>query len=453
LASGKVEGAGRGMKSFIEENLVDFVHTLRKMGVMISTSEVITALRALGVVDIVNRRQVKEALRSTLIKNQDQQEIFEKAFDSFFAVPEVREKQRNEWEKQKEEEARLLEEAEAELVYRGIKLDLEEEEKLFYSLLPEEKKKRIREFLEASYLPEDRLSFFKPTLEAMVRGSLRYWRQRLGEMDDLPDLEGIMADDEILASITRRLRDDPSLLYKDMKNIKDEELVKAANLLKKLSRKLATKISRRYRLSKKPDKIDLRRSIKANVRYGGLIFELKYKQKKIQKPSLLLICDVSGSMARYTAFIIQFIYGLSTATKNIESFIFAEELEYITSYFKRPRSFEETMAELVAKSKIWGKGTNLGASLATLRSDYRFALSPHTVAIIVSDTKTLEPKRAEQELVFLKKRIRDIIWLNTLPRREWKDFSYVDLFAQHCKMFECYTLAHLEQVIRNQFLS
>ncbi len=453
MASGKVEGVVCDAKLSIEENLVDFVNTLRKMGVMISTGEVITALRALEVINILNRKQFKEALRSILIKNQDQQEIFEKAFNSFFTVPEVREQQRNEWQEQKEEVARLLKEAEEELVYQGMKLDLEEQEKLFYSLLPEEKKKKIREFLKSSYLPEDRLCFFKPTLEAMVRGSLRYWKQRLGEMDDLLDLEGILAEDEILAVITRQLRDNPSLLYKDMKNIGDEDLVKVAHLLRKLSRKLATKISRRYRLSKKPDKIDLRRSIKANVRYGGLIFELKYKQKKIQKPCLLLICDVSGSMARYTAFIVQFIYGLSTATKNIESFIFAEQLEHITPYFKKPRSFEETMAELVAKSKIWGKGTNLGVSLATLKSNYRFALSPQTVAVIVSDTKTLEPKRAEQELVSLKKQIRDIIWLNTLPRKEWKDFSSVGLFAQHCKMFECYTLAHLEQVIRNQFLS
>ncbi len=199
-------------------------------------------------------------------------------------------------------------------------------------------------------------------------------------------------------------------------------------------------------------KIDLRRSIKSNIRYGGIIFNLKYKQKRIQKPNILLLCDVSGSMARYAAFVIQFIYGLSAVIRHIESFIFAEELERVTQYFKKIRPFEDTMVELIGKSRIWGKGTNFGASLNTLRSRFPLFLTSHTVIIVVSDTKTLEIERAERELAALRGSVKELLWLNTLPAEEWKDLRSVSIFKRYARMYECYTLAHLERVIRKQFL-
>lgn len=260
------------------------------------------------------------------------------------------------------------------------------------------------------------------------------------------------ASDPVIASIIEDLKEDSSLLYEDMKRIGNEDLPKITNMLKSLSRKMATKISRRYRVSRKIDRLDLRRSIKANVRYGGVIFKLQYKRRRIQKPKLLLICDVSGSMSRYAAFVIQFIYGLSAAVKNIDSFVFAEELECVTPYFSRRRPFEKTMVNLIGKCRTWGKGTNIGAALGALRVKYPLLLTSQTVVIIVSDTKTLEIERAREELVKLKRSVKDILWLNTLPREEWKDLRSVREFQGQCRMYECYTLAHLERIIRKQFL-
>jgi uncharacterized protein with von Willebrand factor type A (vWA) domain len=440
------------MQNYIENNFARFVHILRHLGINVSIRESIMALKALTLVDILNKKHVKLALSAMLIKNHDEQLIFDQAFESYFVVPEVKEQQQQIWEEKQEEGQRLLEEAEADLSYQGETLQLDDQEKLLYAQLPEEGKKKIRDYLAASYAPDDRYSRFKPMLEFQVRGSLRQWKQRLGESDDINILERFDIDDPVLASIVEELGEDSNLLYEDMKQIGKSDLPKVTNLLKSLSRKLASKISRRYRISKKADKLDLRRSIKGSVRYGGIIFKLYYKQKRIQKPKLLLICDVSGSMSRYAAFVIQFIYGLSAAVKNIESFIFAEELEYVTPFFDSRKPFEDTMITLMKKSHIWGKGTNLGAALATLREKYPLLLTSHTVVIIVSDTKTLEIEHSEQEIVRLKRSVKDILWLNTLPQDEWKDLRSVQEFKKHCQMYECYTLAHLEQIIRKQFL-
>jgi hypothetical protein len=441
------------MESYLENNLARFVHILRHLGVTVSTGETITALKALQLVNIMDREHVRYALQATMVKNHEDEPIFVRAFSRFFAAPEIKRQQQQEWQDAKEERGRLLDEAEQDLTYLGEKLDISDEEKLLYSQLAEDEKKRIREYLESSFLPEDRNHAFKPMLEFQVRGSLRYWKQRLAEEDNLPVIPGADVDDEVLAAIGQdSASEDSSLLYEDLKRIGDQQLPKVTNILKKLSRKLATKISRRYRMSKKVVKVDLRRSIKSNIRYGGIIFNLKYKQKRIQKPNILLVCDVSGSMARYAAFVIQFIYGLSAVISHIESFIFAEELERVTPYFKKIRPFEETMVELIGKSRIWGKGTNFGASLASLRTSFPLLLTSHTVIIVVSDTKTLDLERAEQELAITRRSVKEILLLNALPHDEWKDLRSVNIFQKYAQVYECYTLAHLERVLRRQFL-
>ena len=441
------------MQNYLENNLARFVHILRHLGITVSTGETITALKALMQVNIMQKEHVRYALQATLVKNHEEEQTFNRAFNSFFTVPEVKQQQQQQWQEGKDQRAQFIEEAEQDLNYLGEKLDLNEEEKLLYSQLGEEEKKKIKNYLEASFLPEDRYHAFKPMLEFQVRGSLRYWRQRLAEEGELPNIPGENVEDEVLAAIGQDLgNDDGSLLYEDMKRIGDRDLPKVTIILKKLSRKLATKISRRYRMSKKVVKIDLRRSIKSNIRYGGIIFNLKYKQKRIQKPNILLLCDVSGSMARYAAFVIQFIYGLSAVISHIESFIFAEELELVTPYFKNIQPFEATMVELIGKSRIWGKGTNFGASIKALQARFPLLLTPRTVIIVVSDTKTLELERAEQELAACKRAVKEVLWLNTLPHDEWKDLRSVNIFQKYTQMYECYTLAHLEKVLRRQLL-
>lgn len=128
------------MQNYIENNIARFVHILRHLGIQVSILETITSLQALALVDILNRYHVKMALSAAMIKNHDQQEIFDQAFESFFVVPEIKKEQEQVWQEKQAEGHRLLEEAETDLVYKGEALDLTEEEKLYYAQLPEEEK-------------------------------------------------------------------------------------------------------------------------------------------------------------------------------------------------------------------------------------------------------------------------------------------------------------------------
>ncbi|GAW93015.1 vWA domain-containing protein [Calderihabitans maritimus] len=441
---------------YLENNLVKFVHLLRQAGIRVSSAEAIDALRAMGNINIMERKAVHAALRATLIKNVEDVPAFDKCFEVFFAAPEERKQRQTEWRQKQQEREELIRQAEEELTFRGEKLDLTEEDKLLYVQLKPVDKKRLQDFLYKSSTGKNvEKKNFKPIIENLVRGHLNYWDKRLRQRKELLQLEptGDGEIDPMLYCISADLDGrENHILYEDMQNIREQDLPKVERIILRLSKRLATKISRRYRLSRKQERLDLRRTIRHNLGYGGTLLELKYKSRKVQKPKLILICDVSGSMGRYSNFVLQFIYGLSSVTSKIESFVFSEDLERITEYFQNGNTFASTMKQVVDESKVWGEGTDLARALETFIAGYSNLLDLKTVIIIVSDTKTLNVEKTGERLGKLRRRVKDILWFNTLPEQEWSKYRSVKVFQAYCKMYQCNTLKDLEKIINQEFL-
>ncbi len=449
-----MSGAGAELKSLpvLETNIVRFIRLLRHLGLRVSSAESVDALRALGQVDLLNRGEVKSALGATLVKEPDGVALFNQAFDLYFATADQRSQQVAQFQDRRVVEAQMVQSAEADLVLQDEPLNLAEAYKLFYAQLPETEKQKVRDFLKKTSEGHHVDEKFQPVAERVVKGQLDFWKNRQHLPPPKPDLH-FTGEEDLDAIIEQVALDAPAegnpLLYEDMKNIAREDLPRAIAIIRKLSRRLATKISRRYRQSSKVEKIDLRRSIRQNLRYGGAMFSLSYKTKKVQKPKLLLICDVSGSMALYTSFILQFIFGLAGVVRDLEGFIFAEDLERITPYFARGRSFESVMDRITGASRQWGKGTNLGVALNTFFKKYETKVTPNTIGIIVSDAKTIGAKPAAELVARLRHKVKDLLWLNTIPKKDWPQIKTVGLFAQDSRMMECYTLAHLEKILKS----
>jgi len=154
-------------------------------------------------------------------------------------------------------------------------------------------------------------------------------------------------------------------------------------------------------------------------------------------------------MAPYARIIIPFIYGLSDVVRDIETFIFAEDLERITPQLQRRMGFANTMTEVMVGSGQWGKTTNLAAALRTFLATYSHLLNRNTFVIIISDTKTIEPDHAAQLLEEIKRQVKDVLWLNTLPRSQWQDVRTVELFRRRVRLLESNTLAQLERSLSN----
>lgn len=451
----------------IEYHLVRFIHILRQLGVRVSLAETLDAFKALLLVDLTNRSQVKLVLKGTLAKGQEPGRIFDRAFDSYFVTWEEKSGRLAEYKQAKELDLQKLEEAEVELVFidedgdlEGLdkKLNLTEEQKRAYSKMPEIEQDKLKNFLKSHTEGNDIVAPHN-LLERVVQSQLNFWKRRLA-MDEEKEskrsdrmlhdiLTGNEEIDEILQDVVLNLGEG-GILYEDMADIADEDLPKVELLIKKLSRKLATGISRRYKQSHKKQRVDLRKTIRDNMRYGGTLIRLSHKIKKRDKPNIALICDVSGSMARYANFVLHFIYGLSSVVQRIESFIFAEDLERVTPYFQKQHSFIRTMTDIINESKIWGKGTDMAKALDTLRNQHKNLVNQNTVIILVSDGKTLNPQRVSESLGFLSERAKEILWLNTLPQKEWDQIKALELFSKHVIMKECFTLAHLEKIMQQQ---
>lgn len=445
--------ASAGHVDHFEINIVRFINLLRYSGVRIGSGEVLDALKSLTLLDLSDRSAVKAALKATLVKRPGDAPVFEKAFEVFFAPPEAREEVKRRYEQKLADHREKLEQASQELQFQGMPLELSDREKTVYASIPEEERQKLMEYIRKTAEGKNVEQHFRPILESVVKGSLSYWRKSLRNELDLH--EPPKTGDEELNAMVEGMGGAgdggvKSLLEEDMQNIADKDLPRARALIRKLARQMVARITRRYRQSKKHKILDLRKSIRSNISYGGTMFRLRYKSRRIQKPKLVLICDVSGSMARYAGFVLQFIYGIHSVVGRIESFVFSENLERVTGYFQQGGDFTGTMLEVINRSSQWGGGTNLAAALRTLRQKHPDVLTGDSYVILVSDTKTMAIDEAVEEIGRIKRKVKDIVWLNTLPHGEWENVKSVHVFARQVRMFPCNTLSDLENVMRKR---
>lgn len=421
----------------LERNLVLFGHLLRQAGLRVSSAELLDAVEALGLVGMARRDHVRACLRATLVKSSQDVPLFDRAFDLFFVPGDQKQARAEFYRRQQEELARRRGEAGADLVFQAVPLDLTPELLDSYVRLGEDSQQRLREFLAQSSSGVNVDQRHRSLVESIVRGHLR--RQQPGEPAPPPGPAAAGDEAELL-------------LYQDLKELEGPELDRALKLVRGLARRLASRISRRYRLTRSGKRVDFRRTVRRNLRFGGIPLQLAYRRRRVKRPRLVLLADGSGSMARYSRFVLQFLYGLSSVVAGIESFAFAERLERLTPHFGRGRPFARTMTEVLGKSRLWGGGTDLGAALTALEERHGERLTPDSVLLVVSDTRTLHPSQAAATLARLARRVRDVLWLNTLPRDEWRELNSVRVFQACSRMYECNTLAHLERVIARQML-
>ena len=436
--------------SELDRHLVEFGRLLRDLGVRVSASEILDAMQGLALIGMENRHRVKAILQATLIKDPTQIAAFEEAFRVYFAPPE----QRQAWEQEAGARAAQWQDklgrSKQELTFQGRELELPEEYHTIYASLPEEEQQRLRDFLEKSSkgmksgVPVDHS--FQPMIERVVRGSLEYWRRRLGE--DEP-LQPPGSTDGILAEMERSLRQrELHYLAQDLKKIAPEDWPKVIKLIRRLTQRLASEVSRRYRAARRRGGVDIRRTLRQNLRYGGVLVERRYRSRRQGRPRFVLLCDISGSMLKYTEFVLQFVYGLASVVSGIETFAFGERLIRLTDKLSPGQSFAQMVEEaLPAAGTEWGGGTNLATSLAMLAGEYASLLTRRTVFIIVSDAQTLEGERAACLLKNIRHQVREVLWLNTLPVRRWAESPAVALFTPYARMYECYTLGHLMNIL------
>jgi len=208
---------------------------------------------------------------------------------------------------------------------------------------------------------------------------------------------------------------DEILLTKDFSYYTADEVTIIRDVISQIAAHLSTRLSRRKKADSKGREIDLRRTFRKNMKYGGEIIELPRRKKKIKKTRVVLLCDVSGSMDCYSKFLVQFIFGLQNELTNVETFVFSTSITRVSHLLER-RSLDDALAEIAKIVHHWSGGTNIGGSFNTFNEGQgKGMFSGRTIVMIVSDGWDRgDTKLLEAEMKKLRKRAYRIIWLNPL---------------------------------------
>ncbi|MEZ4887018.1 MAG: VWA domain-containing protein [Chitinophagales bacterium] len=183
----------------------------------------------------------------------------------------------------------------------------------------------------------------------------------------------------------------------------------------KLWQQMSLRLKRKMKFSSNKGRLDLRRTIRSSISHGGEPFELKRKKRTPRKQRLIVLLDVSGSMDKYSFFLLRFICALRTHFESIEAFIFSTHLIRITDYL-HAKNLALTLAVLSAKADNWSSGTKIGECFKDFNELYaKRILNGQSTTIVLSDgLDTGEPEVLEAELKKIKLRTRRLIWLNPL---------------------------------------
>jgi len=204
------------------------------------------------------------------------------------------------------------------------------------------------------------------------------------------------------------------LRRKDFALLDDAELEEVARLLSEVGRVRPRRTSRRLRPSARGQRLDVRRVVRRSLRSGGELVELPTRTRKVVPRKLVVLCDVSGSMAPYARALLLFLHATAQAGR-VEAFAFGTRLHRLTSDLAA-RSPDAALARVSRHVVDWGSGTRIGSSLKQFNDEYgRQALSRGAVVVIASDGwERGDPELLRREMARLSRAAYSVVWINPL---------------------------------------
>ena len=204
------------------------------------------------------------------------------------------------------------------------------------------------------------------------------------------------------------------LREKDFADFTPAEVIDARRMMSQLYWDLGHRRTRRL-IPGDGRTLDLRKTLRRNLSYGGEPLELAHRRKRNKLRPLVLICDVSGSMERYTRMLLHFMHSVSGRMQQVEAFLFATRLTRITRHLKY-RGVDQTVNEVARVVPDWAGGTRIGQALKTFNFQWlRRVLGSGAVVLIISDGWDRgEPELLAREAARLQRSCHRLIWLNPL---------------------------------------
>ena len=342
-------------------NFLHFARLLRRLGLAVTPEREATVLRALGLVDLRNRRQVKDACRAVLVDRREQMEAFDSAFDLFWR---------------------------AGIAAAGARVEL-------------------------GHLLHRSTRVQRRVVSSLFDGAD-------GEEEGGEEMEALSLVDRRRTASRREV-----LAHKDFAELTPEEERELRQLMQRRIVPVGQRKSRRSEEASGGPRLDLRRSLRRNLVRGGELLELCRRRRKMKPRPLVILCDVSGSMESYSRILLQFLYAAGRsgvagaavpgARGRREAFAFGTRLTRLTLTL-RHRDMDRALKEAASAVTDWGGGTRIGETLARFNRDWAGrVLGAGAVVLIISDGWDRgEPEVLAREMARLRRTCDRLIWLNPL---------------------------------------
>jgi uncharacterized protein len=338
-------------------NVMHFARALRAAGLPVGPGRVIEALRAIETVGVASRDDLYWTLFSVFVNRRDQRLLFDQAFHIFWRDP------------------RLLE--------RMMQMMLPT------LVMPQEEKEEVQRRLAEALAPEKRPG----------RGE--------GEAEtEKVELDAVMTFSE------REL-----LQKKDFEQMSLAEVEAARRAIRKMSLDLIRVATRRFRRDPRGERVDMRATLRRSIRSGGRSIELVPKTRIRRTPPLVVLCDISGSMSRYSRMLLHFMHALTGDRERVHSFLFGTRLTNITRQL-RERDVDLALAKVAESVADWSGGTRIGHCLHVFNRDWaRRVLAQGAIVLLITDGLDRDAGQGlAREIERLHKSCRRLVWLNPLLR-------------------------------------
>jgi len=475
------------------ELLNGFIVELRAAGLPVSLTENLDAMEAVMHIPIEDREAFKYALAATLVKNHSHWRAFETVFEVYFSL---RGKQYELVDGEWPDELDLAPDDLQDEMQGGQMpgqggggegLDPEQLAEMLFQALLKGDDNMMRALARQSVM---RFAGMEPGRPV---GGTYYLYRTLRNLDldgvldrlmdqareDAPDsltpLEERLERDEfehridqlkqeIEAEIRRRLVADRGVeamaktLRKplpedvDFMHASREEMTSLRRAIWPLTRKLAVRLARKRRHGRKGP-LDFRNTVRHSLSYGGVPADPKFRYPKPSKPEIMVVADISGSVAAFARFTLHLVYALNSQFSKVRSFVFIDGLDEVTSYFEGVDDIVEAIHRVNTEADVvWVDGhSDYGHAFEVFNEQYGKDVGPKTTVLILGDARNNYHAAQSWVIKDLQHKARKVFWLNPEPKSYWDTGdSIVGEYAAHCDgVFEVRNLRQLEAFVEN----
>ncbi|MCH2187817.1 VWA domain-containing protein [Myxococcota bacterium] len=467
----------------MQRKVIEFTNLLRKSGLRVSVAEGIDAFLALEELSIEDRDIFKDALRSSMVKRGDEIATFDELFDLYWSgfYDNLKDsfgdlgEQMGEMGVDLDELMRQMAESMqglegemdlGELAKALLTQDLASLENMIREAAEQAGAGRIENMLQVGF-------FSRRTNEQLdlegAGGQLEDLAAKLAEMG--MGSEQIEAMRQLIQKLVENMRRSVKnfverelqtrnhdymekfrkemLQEKSFYHLTEEEIARMREVVSRLAQRIKNVLSIRKKRIKR-GKLDLHQTLRRNMARGGIPFEVIYKHRRKDRPKLVILCDVSSSVANVSRFMLQFMYELQEAFTKIRSYVFVSELGDVTSVFKGS-DVNAAIEKALDGGDVVNVYTrsNFGHAFHDFWKDHLSSLDNRTTVLILGDARNNYNDPRAWCLRDIHNKAKNVVWLNPESPSAWGfGDSVMDRYMPYCDVVEeCRNLRQLSRIV------